>query len=1747
MQHDRSVTLAQSAVDAPTGARVPGSAAERGRRLFEFLAAAQRLKSTPVRSSDSYDHMLWLGDLPDHPAVLSAHTSTNPDPAEPLLVVSRVPAVAAPAVPRRLAPWLDGPADRADQPPALRETIMDPASTDADGAISVVHRADQPGLTDVHARWHEQWAAWAERELQDRPVRELYKTLFAMQVTVTGHTEELELVLGVGALAWAPDGHPPVRRHVLVGAATLALDDDSGDLTVAAEPAVETLSLELDMLDPSRLPATGTVNDVRASVHDFTGHPLSRIEAGRLVRRIVNSLSSEGRYVDEDVAPRSSPEPEAAFAPALIVRKRSSKGLIAVFDHIAQDIADSGNVPAGLASLIEPDYVPPTEADPSPGAVVAVDGDDDLFMPLPLNDVQQAIVHRVDRHAQTLVQGPPGTGKTHTAAALLAHLLAQGKRVLVTAQTDRALHEVRSKLPDAIKPLAVAVVGTDRSDMADLKVAVERLSNASSDHDPKGAARSIDERLASIDTIRRRRAEIRHRLVAARATEVGQHTYAGYQGTLARIAQDHQFRAASFQWIADYADPLPDAAPPVETDQAVRWLHLLRDRTLLADEEESQQRLLDLAAVPDPDAFAAMVDAEASGLSAEALHRELTASHAAFTAVVALPEPARADLQRRMRRLAREAHGIARDAGSWIDGALRDIRGRRGATWKARAADLHALVTDARPFVGHLGRATEVRVDPAADLGGLRALAQGLHAHLVVGGEVKTAPDGTPKVGAFTPRPVKAARPLFDAVRVDGGPPVTMERITAFMAHVDGERYLTALDRAWPASVVIPAEDTLRERLQWHVTELEQLDRLLVLGEELTREEEHLTRSGLPHPDWNDVASVLAYADLVDAAAAHEASLAAREPLQELEAVAAAVTTWADAAATSHRLHLAVRRRDRDAYAAAHARTGRLHAVRDLAAERDRLTRQVALGTKALADAVAADPFDQVWDERVPQLAAAWDWARTGAWILAQATDDTNDLQRQISALEDQLRRDVEALAATRAWSHAVSPTRLTGRSKADLTQYAQLVRRLGKGSGKYAAAQRAEIREAMDRCRPAVPVWILPIYRIAEQLRVSRDMFDVVIVDEASQAGLEAAFLQYLAPKIVVIGDDKQVSPTAVGVDQQQLRDLAEQYLYDDRYQASWQDPKRSLFDEANMRYGSKLTLVEHRRCVPEIIGFSNRIAYEPENIRLLPVRQYGSDRLEPIRAVHVTDGYERGTTGSKTNPAEVDAVVDQVLKCLADPRYDGLTFGVISLQGGLQARRIESALLEVVPAEEWSARDLRCGDAADFQGSERDVVFLSMVSAVEDGRRLGAMTSEMYVQRFNVAASRAKDQLWLFHSLTLSDLPNSADMRHHLLDYCYGVINRAGAQGAAGPGSVPDDVRVEPFDSLFEQRVYNRIVDRGYHVVPQFPSNGYSLDLVVIGATGRLAIECDGDAWHGPEVFERDLARQRDLERCGWQFFRIRESAWYVDQHAVLEELWTLLESRGIKPSDTSPEAAPPEEGPSRTGGDASPPVEVRAAETAGAVGLDDVAVVGSPVPVTPVELAQSQVLPPRPAEPEDRVARPVAARPVVARGVRAAPAAVDPAPPRARRGKVLLSESARGRVAGELELIAGWLAMPFTAASADGRSYQLQAEDHDRRRDELLQRQVYLWKVITESEAVPDRGAAEWVSPGSTFELQVHGRAPMVCRIASIGEDDGVVRISPETNLGRAVEGATSGATFTYEAPQRTLSATVVRVLD
>lgn len=1489
--------------------------ADRARRLFDFLAEAQLLRLSPVRSVDAYEReggLFWLGEAPRHPAVGTALAQDSPEPGTGLLVARRVQHREPPVPSEHLAPWLDGGWTDPERPPELLGSRRIVTGADPPG-VETVLLEEHPDNRSDHESWRRDWNVWAQQELEDRPARRLYQRLFAARTTVAGQPEEYELVLGIGLLAWAPTDHEPVRRHLLTTPAEITFDEATGDLTVLARPDLDALTVELDMLDPDRRPAAQHWNEVVERARNHQAHPLDRQETGDLLRRLVHALDPDAAYDESDVPPPTGTVPIAAFAPAIVLRRRSRRGLMDAFQRISAAIAESGEVPAGLLPLLDPDRAATVEPDPAPGGAVDLDGE--LLLPLPLNARQLEVVRKVDHQAQTLVQGPPGTGKTHLVAALLSHLLAQGRRILVTAQTDRALQEVRDKLPEEIRPLAVAVVGTDRSDLADLKVAVRRISDRSHEADARTIASrtrvEVEACLARIDELSRRRAELRQLLVDARRDDATERSFLGCSGTLAAIAQRHHHLAEDHRWLLEHLTPDADRPSPLTDEEAALWLERLRDTGLVEDGPEAAGLLPDPSTVPEPEEFVTILERRAAGESGFAAVAAL-ARHPAFEAVCSLAPDVRSDLQSRMKALTRRIGDFENRRERWMITALADLRTGRAATWTARSQRIEALLEDANRNVRDLDPATPVTIAPGCDRTVLEALARNLLDHVRDHGPVRAGPDGSVRIGRFSPKVIKNGRPLFDTVRVGNRRPVTAELLTAVLLTLEIETQLEALDSAWPSDVVIPPEDTPAERVQWHATEFQLLRSLLAVGHELAEEQHRFDALGLAHPDWNDLDSVLEYARLVDAAEAKDVQLRTAVPVDRLAQATAAACRPADAAAVCSQLHDAVLRRDREAYAAAHRRTRRLHTVRRMVAERDALTGRVAAAAPRLADAVVSTPSDETWTARLPVLAQAWDWARTGAWIRAQGTQDPNELLRGLDETDESLRHEIERLAATRAWGHALAPDRLTGQARADLNQYVQLVKQFGRTGGKFAARRQEEIREVMNRCRSAVPVWIMPIYRIAEQLPISENMFDVVIVDEASQAGLEATFLQYLAPRIVVVGDDKQVSPSAVGLAQQPLRDLADRYLHDNRYLATWQEPKVSLFDAASIWYGSRTTLVEHRRCVPEIIGFSNRIAYEPEGIRLVPVRQFGSERLDPVVAVHVPGGYESGSTGSKTNRPEAEAIVEQIEKCLTDQRYEGRTIGVISLLGPLQAKIVNNLLLERLTPEQWTAHDLRCGDATAFQGSERDVMFLSMVSAPEPGTRARALTAEGNLQRYNVAASRAKDQMWVFHTVQLDQLTNPEDMRFKLLDYCYhGVAGPRTDPTGPGPALVPEDRRVEPFDSLFEQRVHNRIVERGYTVVPQFDSMGYRIDLVVMGAKNRLAVECDGDHWHGPERYLHDLARERDLRRCGWDFFRLRESAFYVDGPVSLSGLWTMLDELGIRPAGRSGRTGPPDAG--------------------------------------------------------------------------------------------------------------------------------------------------------------------------------------------------------------------------------------------
>ncbi|MGW4364325.1 AAA domain-containing protein [Nocardia takedensis] len=1468
---------------------------DRGARLFEYLAQVQAIGSK--RTSDVADlgPLVWLADLPSHHAVRYDTTASN----GPFLIVGKVRVEQAPAVDPRLTGWLTtSDLENPDREPTLRDRRP--------GARGELRLSDHPEVATCFEQWLTRWRTWARAARPDVVVQRLYRHLYQCQVTVSGAAESQEAVLGVGCLSWSPPNQNAVRRHVLTVPVKIGFDADSGAVSVAVESGVAGPAVELaEFLDSGLVSAPSGLREVERSIREADVDPLDREATGAIVRRLIHCVDPAATYLDEMTSASTTRVPVAAYAPAVIVRPRGRRGLERVLGTIAARIRERRHLPDELRNLVDPDHVPSPVRDGDDGAIVR-DGTD-CFLPLQLNDVQLRILDHVDANAHTVVQGPPGTGKTHTAAALITHLLAQGKRVLVTAQTDRALEEVRGKLRAEIRPLCVSVVGTSRDSFADLESAVRTISKMAEDHDPDVSARRRGAVAARILELRGRRADVSRRLMRAREREVTRHVLGGYQGTLSEIVLRHRAESERFGWSLDLLPGQVDEPLPVSGAEVDQWRMLLVDDAL-RDPEVTAPQLVRAGDLAQPDEVRAWFARRAV---AAARCRELdTVGRSPWAIRIAeLHPPTRVELRELVREMDRAAADEESAREPWIRQAVMDLRAGHATQWHARAEEIATLLRSAGEGAAEVGM-TEIAV-AGADHGPLVTLAEALIAFLDNDNVIKTNADGSPKVGFRTPGIIKQAAPLFERVRVDGRIPTTAAQLRVFCRAEEVARLLHRLDSVWLGVLTAPsAGGSVRGRLAWHRDVHTRIVRLMQFGARLHAAGMKLREFGVVEPDWADPHAVRALLAAFDAVAARDDLRACDGPIDALRSRLRGLRDDPGSTATIRAACTAIEQGDCDGYAAASARLAEVdNARRRYARLRDLDARMSAL--PALRAGIAATPRDPKWGEYARDLSAAREWVSVGRWLADTIDEEVNELFAALDAVEFGLREAATELAVEKSWDRAVAPGRLSRTKRADLQQYVQLVRRLGKGTGTHAARYRSGIQQALTRCRSAVPVWIMPIYRIVEQLDIEQDMFDVIVVDEASQAGLESVFLQYLAPRIVVIGDDKQVSPSGVGIEEVQLSRLATRYLFDFRFRASWENPKHSLFDEALLRFPGRLTLVEHRRCVPEIIGFSNRIAYEPHGVRLAPVRMFGRDRLSPIEAVYVADGVSKS---DNTNEREAERLVDRIVRCAEDPAYANKTFGVVSLLGKKQAKLIWDKLLRRLQPEEIARRQLRCGDAADFQGAERDVIFLSMVKAAGADSVLVAQTGDQVVQRYNVAVSRARDQLWLFHSVAIEELRNPEDLRYRLLDYCRSA-GRSGAIDATRPVRVPEDRPVAPFDSLFEQQVFNQVVDRGYQVIAHYEATGFDIDMVIVGGHSRVAVQCDGDTWQGAELFKRELSRQRDLERCGWPFFRIRRSRFLADPESALAPLWALLDEHGLDPmgaegrSSVAESALPPE----------------------------------------------------------------------------------------------------------------------------------------------------------------------------------------------------------------------------------------------
>jgi very-short-patch-repair endonuclease len=330
--------------------------------------------------------------------------------------------------------------------------------------------------------------------------------------------------------------------------------------------------------------------------------------------------------------------------------------------------------------------------------------------------------------------------------------------------------------------------------------------------------------------------------------------------------------------------------------------------------------------------------------------------------------------------------------------------------------------------------------------------------------------------------------------------------------------------------------------------------------------------------------------------------------------------------------------------------------------------------------------------------------------------------------------------------------------------------------------------------------------------------------------------------------------------------------------------DPMTSLYELGGMIYPSDtLMLREHFRCVEPIMRFSSQFYDYP----LVPLRiPMENERLDPpLIDIYVPHG--RRNKSRKVNKAEAEVIVDQIKSFVSDPLNSKRSIGVISLIGHDQSKVIYDMLVDELGTETVERHHILCGDSATFQGQERDVVYLSMVSCPATTTSL---TARRYAQRFNVAMSRARDRIVLVRSVAASHL-KEGDLKLKVIEH---MRNPMAEANVVRPNGV-----LEQCESEFERDFARRMLALGYRLRAQVPVAGRRIDFVIEGAeNARLAIELDGDKWHGPERWAEDIHRQKSLERMGWKFWRCWGSNWVSDKEGCISDLIATLGEMRIQP---------------------------------------------------------------------------------------------------------------------------------------------------------------------------------------------------------------------------------------------------------
>jgi very-short-patch-repair endonuclease len=1436
-------------------------------QIFEYLLAVKNLKEKITRNISEYDRVWWQEDITNLEGCFLGGSGHEEDA---WLEVHKQIVPPVPALPKILNSWVNK-WDNPDKEPINMDSKLRGIDSETKDELFEFFSDNNERVSSFKEWLTQKWRPWATEASPKLRIQKLYDELFALHQQLQREGENLEIGWGHGLLSWNVSGES-INRHLLVTKMELQFNAKKGIFTLI--PTSKGTMLETDMLMNISIPNAARMQEMEMQIGEMEFSTWERCTVAPIFKEIVHTISSNGQYLEsEDRLVKGTTTPKVTYSPAIFLRKSGGRIWQKELSTVIQKIRDGYPVPSSIVSLTTTDEQV-SSFDTSPSSIEWRGVGEELLFPLPANAEQKLIACKLAYNDGVIVQGPPGTGKSHTIANLICHLLAHGKRVLVTSEKERALQVLRNKIPEEVRALCVSVLGGDSKSVKEIEDSIRDIAENLDSKQPEVLSKNIERMRMDLDHTKRLIAQYNHNINKAAEEENEQKSFGEY--TLTPLEATKWLKVNEMHsWLPDKLEI--SVKYPLTIEESSLFFNLL-GIILTEDQLSLNKYRASTENIASPSVFRNHVN---NIIDIEQKIEETEASISGWNP----PLTNELNLSELINFVTETSEKLEMiQAEGWLTIILEEI-----LAFPNKHKEWQEFYDESQERIKRINQLSNELIEDVIDI------PSELNLTLLKEDLLPLKQRFTDKKGVnwlFKSITGRKYNYIFEKVKINSLPIRSVEDINKLEKFIDRADLTKKFVLKWNRTLEEyrgPQLEASQSRLTSTVMEYLQLfNRVLHWDTHVVKPmKPKIQHVGVPgEPDWDNAEWFLnlklGLIALQYKTRWKEAQIFFSDLLDQFQRY----NTHPNPHPSIENILIACKTRDIQSWKRHYQELLRLESIQGSYDQfntlKEKLEGVAPKWVKSLLlTGGTGEPMVPPTDLRV-----AWTYSQVNKWISElQSKPKIEDIELELQRERRKESQLIQELAAESTWKAQIERT--TREQKRSLVAWLNAIKRIGKGTGKYANVYRKEASKEMKTARGAIPVWIMPIQRVIENIELTNELFDVVIVDESSQSTLFSLSALLRGKKTVIVGDDNQISPETVGSDISEVHELIERHLYNIPNKLQF-ELKTSLYDTASRIFESKIILKEHFRCVPEIIQFSNDLMY---NGMIDPLRlPLGSEVLEPpVKPIRVENGYRREDTRKVLNEPEAEAVVQQIYECCLDSNYSNKSFGVISLQGQDQAKLIENLLREKIGEEEYLNRKIICGDSYSFQGDERDVIFLSMVAAKSKNSRIGALVKRSDSQRFNVAASRARDQMFLFHSVDLKDL-NPEDMRYRLLQY---FLDPHRVQKEV------DEVK-EYFDSPFEEEVFRIITARGYRVIPQVKVGtlGKKIDLVVEGMRNRLAVECDGDQWHGVDKWEDDIERQRVLERVGWTFWRVRGSQFYWNRQKAMESLWVKLDEMGIKP---------------------------------------------------------------------------------------------------------------------------------------------------------------------------------------------------------------------------------------------------------